>query len=44
MTIEEIDRLFYCTECKVVFLFSSDAIDHETASGHPRMQEMAFEE
>lgn len=44
MTIEKIDRLFYCTECKVVFLFKSDAIDHETASGHPRMHEIPFEE
>jgi hypothetical protein len=43
VAIEKIDRLFCCAECKVVFLFESDAIDHQAASGHPRMAEMPFE-
>ncbi|HEX2014751.1 MAG TPA: hypothetical protein VLA68_05950 [Nitrososphaera sp.] len=41
-TVEEIDRLYFCAECKMVFLFKSDSIDHERISGHAKMHEMPF--
>jgi len=44
LTVEKIDRLYFCSECKVVFLFKSDALEHQSILNHPKMHEMPFEE
>jgi hypothetical protein len=43
VTVEKIDRIFFCTECKMVFLFKSDARDHQSMQGHTSLKEMPFE-
>ena len=43
MTVEKIDRIYFCTECKMVFLFKSDASDHQGIQGHSSLKEMPFE-
>ena len=43
MTVEKIDRIYFCTECKMVFLFKSDASDHGSIQGHSSLKEMPFE-
>ncbi len=43
MTVEKIDRIYFCTECSMVFLFKADAVDHQKLQGHSGMNEMAFE-
>ena len=43
ITIEKIDRIYFCTECKMVFLFKSDASDHRSMQGHSSLKEMPFE-
>jgi hypothetical protein len=43
VTVEKLDRIFFCAECKTVFLFKADASDHEKASCHAQMREMPFE-
>jgi hypothetical protein len=43
VTVEKLDRIYFCAECKIVFLFKSDASDHEKASGHTQPSEMPFE-
>jgi hypothetical protein len=42
-TVEKLDRLYFCGECKMVFLFKADADDHERMKGHSRIHEMPFE-
>lgn len=42
MTVEKIDRIYFCTECRMVFLFKSDADDHGQL-GHSSLKEMPFE-
>ena len=34
VTIERLDRVYCCMECKAVFLFSGDVIDHQEMFGH----------
>jgi hypothetical protein len=43
VTVEKLDRIFFCAECKTVFLFKADASDHEKASSHAHLREMPFE-
>ena len=43
MTVEKFDRIYFCTECRMVFLFKSDAEDHEQLQGHSNLKEMPFE-
>lgn len=43
MTVEKIDRIYFCVECKMVFLFRSDADEHQDAEGHPTLKEIPFE-
>jgi hypothetical protein len=43
VTVEKLDRIFFCAECKTVFLFTADARDHEKASGHAHLREMPFD-
>ena len=43
VTVEKLDRIYFCAECKAVFLFKLDASDHEKASGHTQLCEMPFE-
>jgi hypothetical protein len=42
-TIEKLDTLYFCGECKMVFLFKADAADHGRIKGHSRIREMPFE-
>jgi hypothetical protein len=42
-TVEKIDRLYYCSECRMVFLFKSDATDHQDKEGHQNLKEMPFD-
>ena len=43
VTVEKLDRIYFCTECKTVFLFRADAEDHERTTGHTKMNEMPFD-
>jgi hypothetical protein len=43
VTVEKLDKIFFCVECKTVFLFKADASDHEKASGHTQLREFPFE-
>ncbi|HXV45430.1 MAG TPA: hypothetical protein VD736_02040 [Nitrososphaera sp.] len=43
VTVEKLDKIFFCAECKTVFLFKADASDHEKASGHTQLREFPFE-
>jgi hypothetical protein len=43
LTIEKIDRIYFCAECRTVFLFKSDAQDHEVLQGHANLKELPFE-
>jgi len=42
LAIEKLDRIYFCTECKSVFLFKSDVEDHREMSGHDGMKEQPF--
>jgi hypothetical protein len=42
VTVEKL-KIFFCAECKTVFLFKADASDHEKASGHTQLREFPFE-
>ena len=42
-TVEKLDRIYFCNECRTVFLFKLDAGDHEKETGHEQMREMPFE-
>jgi hypothetical protein len=43
VTEEKLDRIYFCTECKTVFLFKLDASDHKKISGHSQLRNMPFE-
>ena len=43
VTVEKLDRIYFCNECRTVFLFRSDAVDHEKAEGHAQIREMSFD-
>ena len=43
MTVEKIDRIYFCAECRMVFLFKSDAEEHQDVMGHAGIREMSFE-
>ncbi len=43
LTVEKLDRIYFCAECKTVFLFKLDASDHKKESGHMQLREMPFE-
>jgi hypothetical protein len=43
VTVEKLDRIYFCNECRTVFLFKTDASDHEKATGHGQMREMPLE-
>jgi len=42
ITVEKLDRIYFCAECKTVFLFKLDASDHEKALSHTQLCEMPF--
>ncbi len=42
--VEKIDRIYFCIDCKVVYLFGSDALDHERLTGHAEMHEIPFDD
>ncbi|OLC23227.1 MAG: hypothetical protein AUJ08_02350 [Thaumarchaeota archaeon 13_1_40CM_3_50_5] len=43
VTVEKLDRIYSCAECKAVFFFKLDASDHEKESGHTKLREMPLE-
>lgn len=43
VTVEKLDRIYFCNECRTVFLFKSDASDHEKMASHVQIREMPFE-
>ena len=43
VTVEKLDRIYFCNECRTVFLFKLDASEHEKATGHNQMREMPLE-
>jgi len=43
LTVEKIDRIYFCAKCRMVFLFKSDADDHAELQGHTNLKEMPFE-
>ncbi len=43
VTIEKLDRIYFCAECKMVFLFRTDVHEHEKLTGHAKAREMPFD-
>jgi hypothetical protein len=43
LTVEKIDRIYLCAECRMVFLFKSDVDDHLDMKGHAGLRTMPFE-
>lgn len=43
VTVEKLDRIYFCNECRIVFLFKLDASEHKKMTGHAQMREMPFE-
>jgi hypothetical protein len=43
VTVEKLDKIYFCAECRTVFLFKADASDHEKVSGHTQLRELPFE-
>lgn len=43
VTVEKLDRIYFCNECRTVFLFKLDASEHEKATSHNQMREMPLE-
>lgn len=43
VTVEKLDKIYFCAECRTVFLFKADASDHEKSSGHVQLRELPFE-
>lgn len=43
VTVEKLDKIYFCNECRTVFLFKLDASEHERATGHSQMREMPLE-
>jgi hypothetical protein len=43
LTVEKIDKIYFCAECRMVFLFKSDADEHQDVNGHEGVREMPFE-
>jgi hypothetical protein len=43
VTVQKLDRIYFCAECKTVFLFKLDASDNEKASGHTQLRHTPFE-
>jgi len=39
---ERLDKIYYCTQCKSVFLFKSDVEDHEKIFGHDEVMVQPF--
>ena len=37
-----LDRLYFCLQCRTVFLFRADAQDHERDCGHAEISEFPF--
>jgi hypothetical protein len=42
LAIEKLDRIYFCTVCKSVFLFKSDIEDHREMSGHDDVKAQPF--
>jgi hypothetical protein len=43
VTVEKLDKIYFCAECKMVFLFKVDASDHEKSYGRKQLRELPFE-
>jgi hypothetical protein len=43
VTVEKLDKIYFCNECRTVFLFKLDAGEHEKMTGHSQMREMPLE-
>lgn len=44
VTVEKTDKIFFCKECRTVFLFQLDASEHSEMTGHMQMREMPFDD
>jgi hypothetical protein len=42
VTVEKLDRIYFCAECKMVFLFKADVREHGKMTGHAEAREMPF--
>jgi hypothetical protein len=43
VTVEKLDKIYFCNQCRTVFLFKTDASDHEKIFGHAEIGEMSYE-
>jgi hypothetical protein len=43
VTVEKLDKIYFCNECRTVFLFKLDAGEHGKMTGHSLMREMPLE-
>lgn len=44
VTVEKLDKIYFSIECRMVFLFKSDAaVDYERMSGHKELREFHFD-
>lgn len=39
---DKLDKIYFCNECRNVFLFNTDVSDHEKMSGHTEICEMVM--
>lgn len=40
---EKLDKVYWCTACKSVFLFSSDVKDHKNMFGHSEIRQILLD-
>lgn len=41
--VEKLDRMYYCANCRMVFLFKADVQDHTASHVGCKINEMAFD-
>jgi hypothetical protein len=40
--VDRLDKLYFCEECRAVFLFRSDIEEHQDVTGHRKSQAFPF--
>ena len=42
-TGEKLDKIYYCADCEIVFLFQSDVENHTAGTGHTMIGQIPFD-
>jgi hypothetical protein len=43
VTVEKLDKIYFCAECKIIFLFKLDVSEHQQTSSHTQLLELSLE-